>query len=238
MLNDVDSLTPASSVEDVPLTPLSRLEAARSFMVAGDWHGNAQVAAAALATAKREHVDCLVQLGSFGIRPDRRGDKFLEQVNVLSLINRVPVFFIEGRNDWQPWLLDQPADADGLSSLFSNVTYLPRGFRWVSGDTSFVAVGGGSTADWEPWWPGEVIAERVAADVAADGHADVMFTHEPPYQAPLRLVVNAVEPSRVFHGGVRHKWQQTMQLPNGYCMVDGLGDHRGHPRDNITTFGI
>jgi len=140
-----------------------------------------------------------------------------------------------------------------------NLIHLPRGTRWTWHNRTWVALGGAVSVDREhrhegrSWFPQEAITAEQAQKVIADGSADVMLTHDCPSGVELHLpplpaewrsqakpaqahrellqqVVDAVQPSHLFHGHYHLAYSQYVaHRPHedhgvcSMCKVTGLG---------------
>lgn len=106
------------------------------------------------------------------------------------------------------------------------------------------------------WWPQEAITEQQAHEIAAAGHADTMFCHDCPagievpgaardrfgcppeelarseaHRELLRSIVDAVRPTRLWHGHFHHRYQALLDGDGYRTVIDGLGRNRD-PIDN------
>nr|WP_188110452.1 hypothetical protein [Aeromicrobium ginsengisoli] len=78
---------------------------------------------------------------------------------------------------------------DGVRWVTDRIGFFERGHRWLWADTTLVSLGGAPSVDFEhrtsgkTWWPEEVITDDEVRSATADGHADVMLTHDAPEPA-------------------------------------------------------
>lgn len=157
-------------------------------LVAGDWHGSAGQAIRVIEHAIDQNIDTIVQVGDFGIW---RGDeRFLNKVQAKLYANDVQLYFIDGNHEDFPRLYAYPEEQDGTRKIRSNITHLPRGFRWKWNGINFLAVGGAASIDKkyrEPgktWWSEELLTDADIAKSQDGGPVDVMFAHDSPATAP------------------------------------------------------
>lgn len=151
------------------------------FAIAGDWHSDPQFAAQVIRSLPSE-VDVLVHTGDFGylfLHP------FLEEVQRVAEDAGIIVMFVDGNHDDHDWLATHPIGEDGVRRIRPRVWHLPRGFRWVWGGVSFLALGGAASLDrvgLEPkcFWAQECISDEDIRRVLTDGPVDVMITHDAP----------------------------------------------------------
>lgn len=216
---------------------------------AGDWHANTAWAREAIWHAQENGADVIVQLGDFGyhFRP-----AFLAALTDVLAVTELPLLFVEGNHENHKWLLSKPIAHNGLRPLSEWIWHIPRGFRWTWAGTRFVGLGGAHSVDgiWrresgDLWQREERITEEQAAAVAAGGRADVLIAHDcpagidipglEPNQFPeieilraaehreiLRGVVDAVQPTAIWHGHYHVEHWQTVDLGYGPVTVNGL----------------
>lgn len=146
----------------------------------------------------------------------------------------------------------------GLRAISPHVFHLPRGYRWTWHEKDWLALGGaysvGRRADTEGqrWWRGEVLSGGDIDRAVRGGRADVMITHDAPngtdilggmdlsrysdahlaaageHRAVLGSVVDAVRPSRLFHGHYHVRRDFVRPMPEGVTRVSCLsGDREG-----------
>lgn len=170
----------------------------------------------------------LIQVGDFGIWPDRSGMNFLQQVNLVLAAKGAVLAFVPGNHEDYNFIESWPEDTPPRCP---NIYCLPRGRRWMWHDRTWLALGGAVSVDKAvrtpqvDWFPQETISYREAEEVCNAGQADVMITHDAPtgvslrYAEPvpkawaridldrseqhrslLRSVVEEVRPSHIIHG--------------------------------------
>lgn len=159
-------------------------ESAEVVALAGDWHGNTDWAQNALGALARLGVTRVYHLGDFGVWPGPAGERYLDRIHLTCRRYGMDIWVTPGNHeDW-----DQIHDLwrQGQSRIRPTIRVLQRGFRWQHGGRDFVSLGGAPSIDFEhrtegsSWWRAEMISEREAREVAADGPADVMLAHDAP----------------------------------------------------------
>jgi Icc-related predicted phosphoesterase len=155
--------------------------------MAGDWHGNVGWVQAVLPALRRVNpaIKTLLHAGDWWM--DTKVVDFwasktgLERI-LVTLGNHEPY------GEYQPLLDAHP----GCAVRISEVTWLlPRPFAFEISGRRFVSLGGAASVDrllrteGKDWWPAErILDEHVRAAVKLQ--ADVMVTHEPPANTPIR----------------------------------------------------
>ncbi len=175
------------------------------LLVAGDWHGDTNHAYHVLVTASKRDCSAVMQVGDFGYwEHSQDGEKFLKNVSRQSVMQGVPVYFIDGnhenhtmlREKYGPTNEQHETTPEGFWVIRDNVFYIPRGIVWEWSGRRFMGLGGAYSVDrdWrimqelkkrKPltlWWPEEELTDdEVAAAVkAGEGGIDVIFTHDKP----------------------------------------------------------
>jgi len=170
----------------------SMLRAVKRVGVIGDIQGNLDWALNASRVFARHQVHALLQLGDFGVVwPGPRNWRI--DINTLKhslSLHKQKLFYIDGNEDWHPWLASFPLSEDGLQWLTHNIAHIPRGYRAQIGpEYTFAAMGGANSSDrhsrheGRDWWPAEQITEDDLIRLGAD-HADVLVGHEAPLHVP------------------------------------------------------
>jgi hypothetical protein len=227
--------------------------------VAGDLHANTRwtinmVIGASERLSKlgepKPHI--MLQAGDFGFWNDRSGLNFLQQTNLAlsakGMVAAVAPGNHENYNFIESWEGDSPPDCPSIYQL-------PRGTRWIWHGRVWLALGGAVSPDRSvrtdqiDWFPQERITLLQAEKACADGHADVMLTHDAPKGVPLQYmnpppssfapedlrmseqhrelmfsVVNEVEPSYLIHGHYHQgypMWRKII-MPHGTLNVASL----------------
>lgn len=154
--------------------------------VAGDWHGNTQWAVTALKALRAEGIKTVYHVGDFGFWPGREGEKFLRYVEKHLAIYDITIYVTPGNHEDYAQLTSQPVSDDGLQWFTPHIAAMPRGFRWESGGTSFVSLGGAPSINFDDlksgisWWPEEALTLGDLYRLSGEGHADIMITHDAP----------------------------------------------------------
>lgn len=154
--------------------------------IAGDWHGDANSAIAMLKLFKNAGIQTVYHVGDFGIYRDRDGVKFLRAINRQLKLYGINLLVNPGNHEDYSLINSIEVGEDGLQRLDTNVTVLPRGYRWEIDGHSFVALGGAASINFTSlkkdisWWAEELITGGDLYRLAEHGEADVMITHEAP----------------------------------------------------------
>jgi hypothetical protein len=183
-------------------------------LLAGDWHGNRDWAAACFEIAAGQGCPVILQLGDFGLWPGRE-DEWLDHLQARAEATGVGLAWIDGNHENHDALDRWRAGAggrggDGLVPMRPDVRWAPRGARWEWGTVRFGALGGAVSIDrflrrpGVNWWPQEATAEA-DADRLGDGPLDVLVTHAAPGAVtfpslgpprPLRLPASILDDCR------------------------------------------
>jgi hypothetical protein len=164
----------------------------RRILVAGDWHGNEDWALSVIrrvpSTLAAEQRRLILQLGDFGIWPDRAGQAYLARISRVLAEVGAELWFIDGNHEDFPQLgkLAAEATTDGRVLVRPGIFHLPRGYRWEWYGRTWLGCGGGVSLDRAvrteglDWWPDEEISAGQEAVISAAGHADVLASHDCP----------------------------------------------------------
>ncbi|WP_431220360.1 metallophosphoesterase family protein [Leifsonia xyli] len=160
----------------------------RRIAVAGDWHRNQLWVEQLLPELARQSpgIRTILQVGDFGLSPDARGRRFLEDVDYSCREAGVErVLVTPGNHEHHDWLDSEFEAAGGEPLLVSEtVSVLPRGYRFTLGDRLFMSFGGAASVDYEQrragidWFISEVPTDEDVAAAIAAGPVDVLLTHE------------------------------------------------------------
>lgn len=154
--------------------------------LAGDWHGNLDVARWSLRWLRDQGVSRVYHLGDFGIWPGRNGEYYLEQITRAAKALSIELWVTPGNHEDYDQIAGITASEDGLQWFTSHVALIPRNHRWDHEGRSFVSLGGAPSIDFEQrregisWWRKEMLTEAEAFRCAEDGYADVMLAHDAP----------------------------------------------------------
>lgn len=161
------------------------------LFIAGDWHGNTNVALAAINRAVEEGCELIIQLGDFGIWGRFEGLSYLDDLNYLLQRHNRRLLFVGGNHEnydlIESWEKLNPRSTNGHVYVRSNILYIPRGCVWKWGGKQFLGLGGAVSVDkaWrvpgESWWWQEAITndQMLEAVRNAEGKKiDYMFTHD------------------------------------------------------------
>ena len=240
----------------------------RYIGISGDWHGNLGWVLPTLKNFKNNGIKHIIQVGDFGfiwggqdtatglrklIRDLDRNDQY--------------VYVVLGNHEDYARVNATPENADGTRFYKSErIILLPRGYRGMIGDKTFVALGGANSVDfegrteWLSWWKDESITLGDVYRTVQGGHADIMLCHDAPAgitmpydgndngwspkairysnegREMLRMAVDGIKPEILFHGH-HHLYQDVVAVLN-----DGSTDYAlrsvGLARDTMSAANI
>lgn len=161
----------------------------RNFLIATDWHGNAEQGREVIFEAERKNIDTIIHLGDFGIK--QSSYRYLGQLQRYLEFFKINLYFIDGNHEYFDQIYKKEPLADGTYFVRDNIFYLPRGKRWSWYDVSFLALGGAASINRfksgsgsSHWDPNEFITEADVKKAIGGGPVDVMFMHDSPSDAP------------------------------------------------------
>lgn len=212
------------------------LDTTKRIIVAGDFHGSEGWANRLVQYAKAHRIETILQVGDFGYWPHTSsGQRFLRGLSECLVENDVQLYWVDGNHENFDALTEAGAfRAEQPTETHPHITYLPRGYRWEWGGTSFVALGGAASIDKEyriegsSWWHQEMISMADAERAVEGGYADVMVTHDSPMEVvpipnlkmdhrasnqnreTLRKVVEVVTPKLLLHGHYHERFSCNM----------------------------
>lgn len=190
-------------------------------------------------------VNHFIQLGDFG---HAYTSFFLASVDRFLEEHEATCYFIDGNHDAHPYLWELPEMEDGTRKLNDRCFYLPRGFRFMVGESTALAFGGATSVDQVfrqqtgmPWWPTEEISDEDMKR-AGDDSVDILFSHDfprgsnPPLPGldipshiqemadassqKVRTIVERTEPRINFHGHTHVRYSSS--IPETGTQVEGL----------------
>lgn len=228
------------------------IENIKRIAISGDWHGDMKFSKKAVHFAKRHGADALLHVGDFGFWG--LDDSFLKVLSEEVVSLDLPIFFIDGNHEDHQALNLIPLNDDKTRTVAENIFHLPRGFRWEWDGVSFLALGGapsfdrGNRTEGFDWFPEETISTGDSYRAVADGHADIMLTHDAPSSVivpdlPLREVtqiekdcaqhrrlldsiVEQVTPNYLFHGHYHKFYNDLVEYDSHKTLVVGLDMNR------------
>jgi predicted phosphodiesterase len=200
---------------------------ANDLMLLGDVHGDLDFLERRLSMARLHDVRHIIQLGDFGIWSGSKGKAYRESVIALTEQYQVRLDFLDGNHDNHECLREL-VDEYGWENpilMGGGLHYLPRGCRFLLGNTKFGVLGGAFSIDLDrrvegvSWWRRETI-ESIDLARLGDEPVDILLTHDSPKRIdsmcyPLRpeleqkslanrkAVLAAIEqthPHTVYHG--------------------------------------
>ena len=156
--------------------------------MAGDWHGDIQIARAAIRTLKREDVHLLLHVGDLAVRwPGIKKGRFERHVHQLLDDADIEFIFIDGNHDNHKELRELDLLQDGTRRLSDRMLYLPRGTVIERHDIRVGGLGGAYSVDreWRTegkdlWADLEEPTLTEAERLIASAPIDVLLTHEAP----------------------------------------------------------
>lgn len=232
--------------------------------IAGDWHRNTDWAVRMIERAHREFADTILHLGDFGYWSGGDTEHYLDTLQQALLNDMTFLLWIDGNHEDHERIEDLPSDASGLHPIRPNIWHIPRGFRWHWHGKTWLALGGAASVDRKfrtpglDWFPGELITLADIDRATAGGHADVMLTHDCPTgvdtpwlddpriwpvtdmatachnRDALRLAVEDVRPTVLYHGHYHHRYSAELVTPNYITRIEGLDrDKAATESDNM-----
>lgn len=245
--------SPAQVLAHSLLSPPARIA------IAGDWHADTKYAVAAIEHAAKRDATVLVHLGDFGF--NFADDYLYALNEALDHAGLVLGFIDGNHENFDRlfgWPIDDDGLRHlgdrivhlprGFRWQWGHTRCLALGGAY-SLDRVLRRPG-------YSWWEQEWLTSQQAQDAASGGPADVMFCHDCPaginvpgaagdrfgfppealrrselYRVRLRTVVDAVRPTRLWHGHFHRRYQAVLHGAGYRTVVDGLGKN-GEPIDN------
>lgn len=225
--------------------------------VFGDWHHNGDYALRQLQEYGKRN-DRLVQVGDFGIWPERATTKnykmYLNRIDMYLKYIDKDLYFLDGNHEHFPLLYSYPVNDDGFRQVAERIFHIPRGHSWEWGNQIFMGLGGAVSIDRDyrvpghSWFPEEEITDEDVEKALETPQVDYLFTHDslvsplPPKsfgfdidqsikesQKKLSKVVTETKPSVLVHGHFHHAYKK--QYGDDFLIV-GLSDDHGPVGDN------
>lgn len=218
-------------------------EAAKSFVVAGDWHGDVPWMRAAIDTASASGAELILHVGDLAVLwPGRDKGKFDRRLQQRLELRDMHLVFIDGNHDNHHDLRALALDSQGLAPVLPRIRYLGRGSRFSYRGIVIGGLGGAYSIDREwrtegrDWWPEEDVAEEDVDRLVGGGPIDVLLTHDAPsgvrvrseLELPssivdaskatrdrLRRAVDALRPRNVFAGHWHQRLTDEIKHPGG-----------------------
>ncbi|AYB70399.1 esterase [Mycobacterium phage Moostard] len=179
--------------------PSEEIRSPDKLMLAGDWHGNLPWAFKALHYAKSEGADTILHLGDFGFwqTANPRTVQFLTEVDKELKALNINLLWVDGNHEdhafWNTF--NRPGAEPVTLSSCSNITHLPRGYRWEWWGDTWMALGGAHSINshyctpGEDWWPGEWIDDEQLEYAMRPGKVDIIVAHDAPTNADIPGIV-------------------------------------------------
>jgi hypothetical protein len=174
-------------------------------VVAGDWHGDRRWAERAFPAVRAAAPDVrtMLHVGDFW-HPSLTADlnaSWLDLIDVLAAAAGIQRVLVTLGNH-EPWGALTPLLANGQPARVSKVVWaLPRPYRFTIAGREVLSLGGAASVNAHQltegitWFPDEAITDQHVADAIAGGPADLLLTHEPPADTPVRAVAAALRSS-------------------------------------------
>jgi len=163
------------------------------ILLVGDTHANAEWTCRVIDRAARLDVDLVLQLGDFGYWPNfQHGRYFMDMVEQSLGEYDIPLWFIDGNHEDHLSLKSVECTTEPVP-ITDHVTYVPRGTRWVWGDTRWLAIGGATSVDrflrreGVDWFAQEALSVAQEAAIADAGQSDVVVAHDAPWGVPFLI---------------------------------------------------
>lgn len=164
------------------------LEPKRILML-GDTHGNGPFTRSAIEYAAENGCDVIVQVGDFG-HGWRESPAFYGEVHRALVKYGITLFWVDGNHENHDDIAEcRQGDPEplALNSHYPSIVHLPRGFRWVWWNMSWMALGGAASVDrlqrkaGTSWWPGELLSDEDVEYASRRGRVDVVISHDAPF---------------------------------------------------------
>lgn len=127
----------------------------KRVLVCGDVHGNPWHMTYLFETAINSDVDCIFQLGDFGLWEHYDMGAFLDLCSDLAVQNDMPLYWIDGnhenfdilRDKYGPGGTHHNPTPEGFWMVREGVFYVPRGTRWNWSGVEIMGLGGAYSVD-------------------------------------------------------------------------------------------
>lgn len=155
---------------------------------AGDWHANTRWGARMVKYAAKHGAEAIVHVGDFGFHFT---NEYMNTLNEEALERNIQIYFVDGNHEDFNKLYEFKLNDEGVRQMHTNITHLPRGYRWTWNGTKFMAMGGAFSIDrlhrveGYTWWPQETITDADMGNAIAGGLADVVISHDCPSHATI-----------------------------------------------------
>lgn len=173
-----------------------------AFVVAGDWHADADHAVRVVDAAADRGINRVLQVGDFGYWPRHQvGVRFLQRLAARCVERGVTVWFCDGNHEDHSRLLH--GRAQGPIAVAPSVWWVPRGVVVGWEGRRFLFMGGAVSID-QPrrtpgfdWFPAEIPDEEDFARARSAGPVDVVIAHEGLPDTPLRSTYREYIPPEI-----------------------------------------
>ena len=156
---------------------------------AGDWHGNTEWAVERISELEGI-TDTILHVGDFWPATDY--DEFTEAVNNANVSNSIKKIMVTLGNH-EPWDRFRNIGPEPFQ-VAETIFVLPRPYRFVINNTSFLSLGGAHSVDFDRddknflWFSDEAITDKLVEETIKGGYADILITHESPEDSPIKAV--------------------------------------------------
>jgi len=216
-------------------------------LVLGDVHHNTPSFELACARALDAGCQIILQVGDFGYFPGTDfGDEFLLAAEKTLAVHGLYCVVIRGNHDNEPALASLERDASGMGIISTHMRYAPTGLHWNWSGVEFLAAGGAVSVDrasrveGHNYWSSESLSYAEVNACIDAGHADVILAHDCPdgidvigakkpdtdsaaHRRCVSAIVEAVQPSLVFHGHYHVRASTQLNTESHSCQIESLG---------------
>lgn len=236
---------------DPDVVPLTAAES--KIVVAGDWAGQAQWAAAAVRSAAAAGIRTIVHMGDLGVlMPGRLGQRFTAHLEGSLAEHDVRLVLVDGNHDAHARLRRAPSDVfEPFRRLGESIWWSGRGARWTWAGRELGALGGAHSVDaarltegYNLWLDLEEPTQAEAA-LLGEEPLDVLFCHDAPLgvgvvsrltlspsvtqradetRKLLSEVVERTRPTLVFHGHWHQRRTTHLHHAQGIAHVHSLSN--------------
>ena len=171
------------------------------ILILGDVHGQVAPVKMAVALAKENGCQHIIQVGDWGIWTHREsGHLFLDEVNTYALHNNIQINALPGNHEnydhWNWYVANMPKSVQGFAQVRTNIFLIPRVHYWTWAGKSFLVAGGAASIDdrWRRqnetkprtlWWDDEILTQDEVEQAKMYKNTDYLFTHDASSRSPF-----------------------------------------------------